>query len=55
MSADLPIGRWSVRDWTEDFSLENGMYSNHCVACHEQFVGYKRRVVCKLCATKERP
>ena len=37
------------RDWEEDFPLENGQYMNHCVYCNETFIGYKRRLVCKLC------
>lgn len=37
------------RDWPEDFSDENGNYSNTCMYCGESFQGYKRRVVCKLC------
>jgi hypothetical protein len=37
-------------DWTEDFSLENGNYSNICCYCGEIFQGQHRRVYCKLCA-----
>lgn len=40
------------RDWTEDFSHENGNYMNRCVECGELFNGHKRRVVCKACATQ---
>ena len=39
----------SERDWTEDFSHENGMYENICHVCHLSFCGHKRRVVCKKC------
>ncbi len=38
-------------DWTEDFTHENGNYWNVCATCERQFVGHKRRVTCKLCAT----
>ena len=37
--------------WTEDFSHENGMYACICIACQEEFMGHKRRVVCKKCHT----
>ena len=39
----------SPRDWTEDAAHENGSYVCRCVHCHETFVGYKRRVCCKVC------
>jgi hypothetical protein len=39
------------RDWEEDFGHENGQYMNICCHCAQTFIGYKRRVVCKLCAT----
>lgn len=38
------------RDWTEDFAHDNGQYMNACSNCKHVFIGYKRRVVCKLCA-----
>lgn len=41
------------RDWPEDFPHENGQYECKCMYCHNPFWGYKRRVVCKRCATKE--
>lgn len=37
------------RSFEEDFHLENGEYCNTCVVCGANFIGYKRRVVCKLC------
>jgi len=37
------------KDWEEDFGLENGNYSCTCCYCKSQFIGYKRRVVCKEC------
>jgi len=41
------------RDWTEDFKYENGMYGNKCVKCGQEFIGYKRRLICKICATSK--
>lgn len=41
------------RDWTEDFSHENGNYENNCIKCDQLFMGHKRRVVCKICATPQ--
>jgi hypothetical protein len=40
----------SERDWTEDFSHENGNYKNKCCECGLMFNGHKRRVICKKCA-----
>ena len=37
------------RNWPEDYEQENGSYFNVCVYCENQFIGYKRRVVCKSC------
>lgn len=42
----------STKNWTEDFSLENGNYQNRCSICGYLFMGYKRRVVCKECSEK---
>lgn len=39
-------------DYKEDFSHENGNYSNICTYCHQEFLGHKRRVVCKKCLNK---
>lgn len=41
----------SPRDWTEDFSHENGNYNCVCTTCKKTFVGHKRRMTCKVCAT----
>lgn len=38
-----------LRDWKEDSQLDNGNYYNICAGCGEQFIGHKRRVVCKAC------
>jgi|SRR6478609_1341506 len=39
------------RNWEEDFSHENGNYINTCIECKLAFMGHKRRVICKKCAT----
>lgn len=39
-------------NWTEDFPHENGNYQNKCRECGNEFLGHKRRVVCKLCFSK---
>ncbi len=39
----------SKHDWPEDWHHENGMYYCRCIECKEQFIGYKRRVICKSC------
>lgn len=38
------------RDWPEDFSHENGTYTNQCVSCKHGFIGNKHRSTCKKCA-----
>ena len=40
------------RDWPEDYE-HDGCYINHCAVCKGEFLGHKRRTVCKECATKE--
>ncbi len=40
------------RNWTEDFSHENGRYMNSCLYCLGKFVGHKRRVSCRECFDK---
>ena len=39
------------RGWWEDQQHENGNYQNTCVPCGRDFIGHKRRVVCKACST----
>lgn len=39
-----------ARDWTEDFEHENGQYFCRCHTCGHLFIGYKRRITCKMCA-----
>jgi hypothetical protein len=36
-------------NWTGDFQYENGNYVNKCVECGSEFIGYKRRRVCRSC------
>ncbi len=43
----------SPRDWPEDAAHENGNYLCRCCGCHETFIGYKRRVVCKVCSDRD--
>lgn len=49
-SAQPGGGEGKSRDWTEDFSHENGNYQNVCCKCASHFMGHKRRVICKQCA-----
>ncbi|NCU28735.1 MAG: hypothetical protein EOM85_03655 [Candidatus Moranbacteria bacterium] len=39
-------------DFTEDFELENGNYYCVCCNCGKEFIGHKRRVICKECESK---
>jgi hypothetical protein len=39
-----------AHNWTEDFSHENGGYFCICRECRGQFMGHKRRQLCKVCA-----
>jgi len=43
----------SPKNWTEDYSHENGNYICHCIKCKEYFFGYKRRCICKECSDKK--
>lgn len=41
-------------DWPEDFAHDNGMYLCRCRGgCGVQFIGHKRRMTCRVCATKQ--
>lgn len=40
------------RTWHEDKDHENGNYSCLCCECGRMFVGHKRRVVCRSCASE---
>lgn len=37
-------------DWQEDFEHENGNYTCTCCQCGSEFIGHKRRVICRICA-----
>lgn len=50
-----PVSYDPARDWPEDFAHENGRYYNSCCQCGHTFIGYKRRVVCKVCAATQSP
>jgi hypothetical protein len=40
-------------DWPKDAADEdNGRYQSTCHLCGKTFIGHKRRVTCKVCATK---
>jgi hypothetical protein len=43
-------GNYLPCDYPEDAVQENGNYSNLC-PCGTEFIGHKRRVMCKVCAT----
>ena len=43
----------SKLNWPEDFSHENGNYQCRCCYCGQDFIGHKRRVVCKVCASSD--
>lgn len=49
MSILIINGEVLSRDWPEDYAHENGSYWNRCCLCSNNFIGYKRRIVCKLC------
>lgn len=40
----------SPGDWPEDFAHDNGCYRCTCSTCARSFTGYKRRLMCKICA-----
>jgi len=42
-------------DYPEDWPGENGMYQQTCCECGKQFVGHKRRMVCKKCMSPHEP
>ena len=43
------------KDWNEDFEHENGNYFNKCCHCKCDFIGHKRRVICKECYSASKP
>ena len=46
----LKDSTFDERSWHEDKEQENGNYSCECVQCQRQFVGHKRRHICRMCA-----
>lgn len=38
------------QDWTEDYHDPDGTYECECRSCGIGFVGFKRRVLCKVCS-----
>ena len=50
-----PSPQAAPRDWPEDFAGENGNYWNTCSTCGHPFIGYKRRLSCKVCAAPPSP
>ena len=42
----------TARDWPDDFPHENGTYSCRCITCDSEFIGHKRRFVCRECANR---
>ena len=41
----------SKKSYQEDFTHENGNYFCLCLRCGSQFLGHKRRSICKECLT----
>ena len=39
----------SANDWQEDAGHENGSYFCKCLECDADFVGHKRRHICRKC------
>ncbi len=40
------------KNWIDDFNMEFGKSTCFCCICHESFLGYKHRVICKECGFK---
>lgn len=49
----LKDSTFDERSWKEDASHENGNYYCNCCVCQRQFLGHKRRVLCKVCDVEE--
>jgi len=41
-------------DWIEDSRHENGGYFNKCMQCKDDFIGHKRRLICRKCHYKNK-
>jgi len=42
----------SLKDWSDDFNMEFGKSVCNCCICHDTFIGFKHRVICKECGDK---
>ena len=40
----------SEHSWKEDYPHENGKYLHICRECGAEFLGHKRRMICKACS-----
>lgn len=53
MNPRIPRPLWmsggEINDWLEDASHENGQYFQRCCSCDEDFIGHKRRHICRKC------
>ena len=43
----------SIKNWNDDYEGIVGGYINKCAICEENFLGNKRRFVCKECYYSE--
>jgi len=50
-NAFLPRDTDPQRDWSEDYSSENGQYQNVCQHCNKLFMGDRHRMTCKKCSS----
>ncbi|NCB89536.1 MAG: hypothetical protein EOM43_19095 [Gammaproteobacteria bacterium] len=39
-----------IRDWLEDAGMPNGDTVCTCMHCGKEFIGYRLRVLCKVCS-----
>ena len=37
------------KNWQSDYKFENGNYQCYCIKCKSQFMGNKRRLICREC------
>lgn len=44
--------RDSEHSWKEDYPDENGKHHHTCQQCGAQFIGHKRRMICKVCSDR---
>ncbi len=48
-SVPYPNKEIKENDFIEDLNHENGNYQRTCIKCGINFIGHKRRVLCKIC------